>query len=57
MEATGHKTLSMFRRYADLFTDEEKRARQLRAQSKRREWRNLQSQNVVVMPERAAVVQ
>jgi hypothetical protein len=36
MKITGHKTSSMFKRYADLFSDEEKRAQQCAVQSKRR---------------------
>jgi hypothetical protein len=54
MEVTGHKTASMFKRYADLFSEEEKRARQLEVQRKRRVWRNAQSENVVMMPKRQA---
>jgi hypothetical protein len=37
MEITGHKTSSMFKRYADLLSDEEKRAQQRAVQGKRRE--------------------
>lgn len=55
MKITGHKTASMFKRYADLFSDEEKRAQQLAVQSKRREWKKAQAGNVVVAPRRAAL--
>jgi integrase len=50
MEVTGHKTTAMFKRYADLFTEEEKRARQRHVQQRRSEWREAQLDNVVVMP-------
>jgi integrase len=36
MEVTGHSTPAMFKRYADLFTDEEKQARQREVQQRRR---------------------
>ena len=52
---TGHKTDSMFRRYADLFSDEEVREQQRAVQNKRREWKKAQAQNVLTMPKRAAV--
>jgi hypothetical protein len=51
MKITGHKTSSMFKRYADLFSDEEKRA----VQSKRREWKKAQADSVVAMPKRASI--
>ena len=54
-EITGHKTDSMFKRYADLFSDEEKRERQRAGQSKRREYKKAQVKNVVTMPKRSAV--
>ena len=54
MKVTGHKTASMFKRYADLFSDEEERERQRQVQRRRREWRDSQL-NVVMMPKRAAV--
>lgn len=50
MEVTGHTTPAMFKRYADLFTDEEKQARQREVQQRRREWREAQLDNVLVMP-------
>lgn len=50
MEVTGHATPAMFKRYADLFTDEEKQARQREVQQRRREWREAQLDNVLVMP-------
>jgi len=55
MKITGHKTSSMFKRYADLFDDEEKRAQQRAVQSKRREWKKAQAENVITMPRRQAV--
>jgi hypothetical protein len=55
MKITGHKTDSMFLRYADLFSDKEKRAQQLAAQSNRREWKKAQAENVITMPKRQAV--
>ncbi|HXP45105.1 MAG TPA: hypothetical protein VN833_32970 [Candidatus Acidoferrales bacterium] len=55
MKITGHKTSSMFKRYADLFSDEEKRTRQRAVQSKRREWKKAQADSVVAMPKRAAI--
>jgi integrase len=53
MKTTGHKTASMFKRYADLFSTEEERARQREVQDRRREWRKAQAGNVVTMPKRA----
>ena len=55
MKITGHKTSSMFKRYADLFSDEEKRAQQLAVQSKRREWKKAQAGDAVAMPRQAAI--
>jgi integrase len=55
MTVTGHKTASMFKRYADLFTDEEQRARQIAVQQRRREWRTSQTEKVIAMPKRVAV--
>jgi len=55
MKITGHKTASMFKRYADLFSDEEKRAQQLAVQSKRREWKKAQAGNVVTLPRGASI--
>jgi integrase len=52
---TGHKTDSMFRRYADLFSDEEVREQQRAVQNKRREWKKAQAENVPTMPKRIAV--
>jgi integrase len=48
-EVTGHKTDAMFKRYADLFTKDEKRARQRAVQQKRQEWQKTQPHNLVVM--------
>jgi integrase len=41
-EVTGHATDAMFKRYADLFSEEEKQARQRETQARRREWREAQ---------------
>ena len=49
MEMTGHKSAAMFKRYADLFSEEEKRTRQREVQQRRSEWRKAQAKNVVVM--------
>lgn len=51
MEVTGHTTTAMFKRYADLFTDEEKQARQLDVQQRRRDWRRSLSDNATVPEE------
>jgi len=45
MKITGHKTFSMFKRDADLFSDEEKRTQQRAVQSKRREWKKAHADN------------
>jgi integrase len=55
MKLTGHKTPSMFKSYADLFSEEEQRTQQRAVQSKRREWKKAQEAKVVTMPKRAAV--
>jgi hypothetical protein len=52
MKITGHKTSSMFKRYADLFSDEEQRAQQRAVQNRRREWKKVLAANVVTMPTR-----
>lgn len=52
---TGHKTDSMFRRYADLFSDEEVREQQRGVQKKRREWKKAHAEDVLTMPKRLAV--
>ena len=53
MAITGHASSSMFKRYADLFSDEEKKAKQQATQQRRREWKAAQSANVIAMPKRA----
>jgi integrase len=53
MKVTGHKTESMFKRYADLISEEEIRARQREVQKRRSEWRKMQATNVLVMPKTA----
>jgi integrase len=50
MAITGHVTSTMFKRYADLFSDDEKKARQQATQQRRREWKAAQSANVIAMP-------
>lgn len=50
MEVTGHSTVAMFERYADLFTEEEKQARQRAVQERRQVWREAQLENLRVMP-------
>ena len=52
MKITRHKTSSMFKRYADLFSDEEQRAQQRAAQNRRREWKKAQAATVVTIPTR-----
>lgn len=51
MEVTGHATTAMFKRYADLFSEREKRERQLEVQQRRHEWLEAQqlqqSENLV----------
>ena len=44
MEVTGRKTEAMFKRYADLFSDEEKRNLQREVQRRRHEWRQAEAQ-------------
>ena len=50
MEITGHTTPAMFKRYADLFTEEEKQARQREVQARRSQWRESQSEARMVTP-------
>jgi hypothetical protein len=50
MEVTGHKSRSMFKRYADLFSEEEKRESQRKAQQRCREYREAQATNLLMMP-------
>jgi integrase len=45
MKLTGHKTASMFKRYADLFSEEEEPSRQRAVQDKRREWKQAQARS------------
>ena len=42
MEVTGHKTAAMFLRYADVFSEDERRAVQRKVQERRRLWREEQ---------------
>jgi len=39
MQVTGHKSMSVFKRYSDLFSEDELRQRQREAQQRRTEWR------------------
>jgi hypothetical protein len=55
MKITGHKTSSMFKRYADLFSDEEQRAQQRAVQNRRREWKKAQAANGVTIPTHTVV--
>ena len=55
MKITGHKTSSMFKRYADLFSDEEQRAQQHAVQNRRRERKKAQAATVVTIPTRTAI--
>jgi integrase len=50
MEVTGHSTVAMFERYADLFSEEEKQARQRAVQERRQVWREAQLENLRAMP-------
>jgi integrase len=50
MEVRGHKTPSMFTRYADLFSKQEKLESQRKAQQKRRELREVEADNLLMMP-------
>jgi integrase len=59
MEVTGHLTEAMFKRYADLFSDEEKQARQRESQQRRSEWQAEQNKSVppAVTPASRGMVQ
>ena len=46
----GRATPSMFRRYADLFSESEERNRQLEVQERRRQWRENQAHDLATMP-------
>jgi len=47
MKVTGHKTASMFNRYADLFSEAELRDTQRKVQQRRREWRQAKAEEAV----------
>jgi integrase len=49
MTVSGHRSQALFDRYADLFSEEEKQARQREVQQRRREWRETQLANVPVV--------
>ena len=57
MEVMAQKTPAMFKRYADLFSEEEKQARQRESQQRRSEWQARQNKSlpVAVAPERGMV--
>jgi integrase len=48
MEVTGHATAAMFKRYADLFGEDERRATQRKVQERRRLWRDEQIATTLV---------
>jgi integrase len=50
MEVIGQVTESMFKRYADLFSEEEKLARQQEVQKQREAWRAKQTKTTVPVP-------
>jgi len=52
MEVTGHATQAMFKRYADLFSEDERRAIQRKVQERRRLWR--EEQIATTMPQTGA---
>ncbi len=52
MEVTGHATVAMFKRYADLFSEDERRAMQRKVQERRHLWREEQIATAMV-PTRA----
>ena len=49
METMGQKSPSMYRRYSDLFSREEKIQRQKEVQERRRQWQESQPNNLVMM--------
>jgi len=55
IEVTGHKSQAMFKRYADLFSDEERRNRQREVQRRRREWRQEQAHEIERLPDAPSV--
>lgn len=56
MEVTGHKTESMFKRYADLFSEDERSEMQRKVQERRRAWREAQISESAPSTEQSAVV-
>ena len=48
MEVTGHATVAMFKRYADLFSADERRAMQRKVQERRHLWREEQIATAMV---------
>ena len=55
MEVTGHRTEGMFKRYADLFSDEESRSIQCKAQKRRHEWRQAERDRAAQAPDTPSV--
>ncbi len=51
MEVTGHRCQSMFKRYADLFSDEERRSMQRKAQERPQEWRQAERERAAQAPD------
>jgi len=47
MLGTGHKSESMYKRYAELFSDEEKQATQRKVHEQRRMWREAQIASMI----------
>jgi hypothetical protein len=54
MQVTRPKSMSIFKRYSDLFSEDELWRRQREVQQRRTEWRRARA-NVVVMPKSAVV--
>jgi len=55
MELTGHRTEAMFKRYADLFSGEERRSIQRQAQKRRHEWRQAERDRASQAPDPSGV--
>ena len=55
MKITRHKTASMFKPYADLFSDEVQRAQQRAVPNRTRECKKAHAATVVTIPTRTAV--
>jgi integrase len=55
MEVTGHRTEAMFKRYADHFSDEERRRIQQKAQERRHEWGQAERERAAHAPDTPSV--